>query len=185
MSELDTKNQEKSQQTVLNKSEDDVEVPFDCRVQDYLFSKLPDWSELIFLQTLIPFGLLYLLYLLGNKEIYTLFVKYLVVLLGIRYIYRLLKTEPHPSKKNKYNMALSGQFMMLILILFIIAEYRLIDLKTFQIGNLEIGLNNIVSNLLIWGYGILTILTRSNYSVDVLNTYFLTFSLYQLKFFGF
>jgi uncharacterized membrane protein len=158
--------------------------PFDCKVEDYLFTKFPDLSELTFLQTLIPFGLLYILYILGNKEIYTIFAKYFVVLLGIRYIYRLLKREPHPSKKNKYNMALSGQFMMLILILFIIAEFKLIDLKTFWVSNIEVELNSIVSNLLIWGYGILMILTRSNYSVDVLNTYFLTFSLYQLKFFG-
>ena len=181
MTEPNTKTQENpqgTQDTQPNK------IPFDCRVQDYLFYKLPDWSELTFLQTLIPFGLLYLLYLLGNKEVYTLFIKYIVILLGIRYVYRLLKTEPHPSKKDKYNMALSGQFMMLILILFIIAEHRLIDLKTFRISNLEIELNNIVSNLLIWCYGILMILTRSNYSVDVLNTYFLTLSLYQLKAFG-
>lgn len=164
--------------------EQNKDIPFDCRVQDYLFSKLSDLSDLAFLQTLIPFGLLYVLYLLGNKEIYTLFAKYLAILLGIRYIYRVLKTEPHPSKKNKYNMALSGQFMMLILILFIISEHRLIDLKTFMIGNIEIGLNSIVSNLLIWCYGILMILTRSNYSVDVLNTYFLTLSLYQFKIFG-
>lgn len=164
--------------------EQEQPIPFDCKVEDYLFSKLPDLSELTFLQTLIPFGLLYILYLLGNKEIYTVFIKYLVVLLGIRYIYRLLKREPHPSKKDKYNMALSGQFMMLILILFIISEFKLIDLKTFWIGNLELQLNGIVSNLLIWCYGLLMILTRSSYSVDILNTYFLTFSLYQLKFFG-
>lgn len=164
--------------------EQEQPIPFDCKVEDYLFSKLPDLSELTFLQTLIPFGLLYILYLLGNKEIYTVFIKYLVVLFGIRYIYRLLKREPHPSKKDKYNMALSGQFMMLILILFIISEFKLIDLKTFWIGNLELQLNGIVSNLLIWCYGLLMILTRSSYSVDILNTYFLTFSLYQLKFFG-
>lgn len=175
---MTTSNKEITQELVEDKKD---ETPFDCRVKDYLFSKLPDLSELTFIQTLIPFGLLYSLYLLGNKEIYTLFVKYLVMFLGIRYTYRLLKTEPHPSKKDKYNMALSGQFMMLILILFIISEHRLIDLKTFSIGNFEIELNGIVSNLLIWCYGILMILTRSNYSVDVLNTYFLTLSLYQMK----
>jgi hypothetical protein len=81
-------------------------------------------------------------------------------------------------------MALSGQFMMLILILFIIAENRLIDLKSFTIFNVDINLNLLASNALVWLYGFLCILTRSNYSVDVLNTYFITFSLYHLKLFG-
>lgn len=157
---------------------------FDCRVRDYLFDKVPDFSDLTFLQTLIPFGLVYVLYLLGNKDLYTLFGKYLILLLGLRYLYSILKKEPHPSKKNKYNMALSGQFMMLILILFIIAENRLIDLKSFTIFNVDINLNLLASNALVWLYGFLCILTRSNYSVDVLNTYFITFSLYHLKLFG-
>lgn len=171
---------EKSDSPPLTESE----PPFDCRVNDYLFSRLPDWSELEFLQTLIPLGMVYALYILGNKEIYTLFIKYIILLFGLRYVYRFLKREPHPIKKNKYNMALSGQYMILILTLFIIAEYKLIDLKTFSFANLTVDLNIITSNLLIWVYGILRIFTRSNYSVDILNTYFLTFSLYQLKFFS-
>jgi hypothetical protein len=158
---------------------------FDCTVRDYLYSKLPDLSELTFLQTLIPFGFAYIVYLLGNKDIYTVGIKYFIFLLILRYIYSVLKMEPHPTKRNKYNMALSGQFILFILCVFIIADYQLIDLKSLNIFNIEINLNKLVATLLIFSYGFLKILTRSNYSVDLLNTYFITYFFYHLRIFGY
>lgn len=161
------------------------EESFDCTIKDYLFEKLPDLSELSFLQTLIPFGFLYIVYILGNKDIYTILGKYFIFLLGLRYIYRLLKREPHPTKKKKYNMALSGQFILFILTIFVIADYRLIDLKTINIFNIELELNKIAATILISFYGFLKLLTRSNYSVDLLNTYFITYFFYHQRLFGY
>jgi hypothetical protein len=168
----------------LHTDSKECELPFDCTVKDYLFDKIPDLSEFIFLQTLIPFGALYIVYIFGDKEIYTMLGKYIVLLFGLRYLYRLLKREPHPTKKNKFNMALSGQFILLILSIFVIADNKMIDLKSFNLFNVEMDLNKIASTLVIFVYGFLKILTRSNYSVDVLNTYFISYFFYHLRIFG-
>ena len=156
----------------------------DCAVLDYLFARLPDLSHLVLVQAVVPLALLYITYTFGTGATAVLLAKYAVLLFVLRYVYRLLKREPHPSRAGQYNSMVSGQLVLVLLCVFVITEFRLVDLRTITVFGKEFSLNQAVAAAVGAGYAALQVLTRSAYSADVLNTYIVTHLLYHAKVIG-
>lgn len=169
------------QNTPVNKLDCNISV---SSTKDILVDSIKENNQIsIVTNFLVPLFLVYLVYLSGSKDIYTQIIKYMIIIGFLKYLYKYLKKEPHPSNKAKENGHISLMYSFIIITLLTLVDYNVINFGNINLFNVSFSVSLIFAfiSILIYGYGLLY--TKSYYSTDLITTLLLSYLFYRSNIF--
>lgn len=181
---LTTRNQgNQGSQNPVNKVDYQLNV---TSIKDRVLDSLKENNQItIITNFLVPLFLVYLIYLSGSRGVYTQIIKYMLIFGCLKYLYKYIKKEPHPSDKNKENGHISLLYAFVIFTILTLIDFKIINFGNINIFNVSFSLSLIFAfvSIIAYGYGLLY--TKSHYSTDLITTLLLSYLFYKSNLFYF
>lgn len=173
----------RSQNSPINKIDYQVSI---SSTKDRLLEQINENSQItIVTNFLVPLLLVYLIYMSGSRAVYTQIIKYTLIIGCLKYLYKYLKKETHPTDKNKLNGHISLLYSFVIISILTLIDYKIINFGNVNLFNVSFSLSLIFAfvSILFYGYGLLY--TKSYFSTDLITTLLLSYLFYKSNIFYF
>lgn len=171
----------RSQNSPINKVDYQVSI---SSTKDKLLDSITENSQItVFTNFIVPLLLIYLIYMSDSRAVYTQIIKYMIVIGCLKYLYKYLKKEPHPTTKDKQNGHISLLYSFIIITILTLVDYKIINFGNINVFNVSFSLSLIFAfvSILSYGYGLLY--TKSYYSTDLITTLLLSYLFYKSNIF--